>query len=547
MVWLSALAAAMPLFAAAFAFAQVAPASDVAAGATPGSPLEVVIFSTPRCETCQQVKRLLPAAAERWGDRARIIVIEVTQPDDETLLARYERHYGLRDVTVPVVFVGDRAIEGGSQIVEALDAAIASQLGRGSTTYRPDGVLPRGETVSPPQATSHPSSRPTTQPTSRAQSQPVAQPTGPPPPAAGRLTIVLFSSPRCMGCKDVEDALPEILATRRAHVDVVVRDVTRMTGLEALLAYEQQCGGEELRVPVAFVGWRCIQGAREIIAGLGDAVDQELAASHDTWRPGAQQATGGSETASPVSTRVMDRFGRFNVGAVALAGLLDGVNPCAFTTIVFLISMLGYLGRSRHELAMVGVGFTTAVFVTYVALGLGLLGAVKALAVSHGLSRWVSVAVMVLAFALAAWSVIDYVRFRRSGGDFGKLKLGLPKRIRDRVHKVIREGLSSRRLVAGAFSVGFVVALLESVCTGQVYLPTIILLTRAPGLRTQAVAYLLLYNVMFILPLVGVLSLAYFGVGSQRLQGAVRNHIGALKLSMAVLFAGLGTLLLATL
>ena len=51
---------------------------------------------------------------------------------------------------------------------------------------------------------------------------------------------------------------------------------------------------------------------------------------------------------------------------------------------------------------------------------------------------------------------------------------------------------------------------------------------------------------MFIVPLVGVFSLAYWGMGSQRLAALLRSHLGAAKLGMALLFTCLGMLVLAT-
>jgi hypothetical protein len=77
-------------------------------------------------------------------------------------------------------------------------------------------------------------------------------------------------------------------------------------------------------------------------------------------------------------------------------------------------------------------------------------------------------------------------------------------------------------------------------------LPTIMYVARSPGLRADVVASLLLYNLMFILPLAGILAAAYFGAGSQRLGDLLRRHLGLLKLGMAVLFAGLGILVLTT-
>jgi hypothetical protein len=65
-------------------------------------------------------------------------------------------------------------------------------------------------------------------------------------------------------------------------------------------------------------------------------------------------------------------------------------------------------------------------------------------------------------------------------------------------------------------------------------------------MKTAAVAYLLLYNVMFILPLVVILAIAYFGVRSDRIGSFLRGHLALAKIAMAVLFAGLAVMVLAT-
>ena len=78
---------------------------------------------------------------------------------------------------------------------------------------------------------------------------------------------------------------------------------------------------------------------------------------------------------------------------------------------------------------MAGVGFTAAVFVTYFLLGLGLLGAIKTFSVSRGISTGLAIAVGVLAFVLAAWSLVDFVRYRRTK-DTREVTLALPKSVK---------------------------------------------------------------------------------------------------------------------
>ncbi len=146
---------------------------------------------------------------------------------------------------------------------------------------------------------------------------------------------------------------------------------------------------------------------------------------------------------------------------------------------------------------------------------------------------------------LASWSFLDFVRYKRSG-DVKDATLALPKSVKAKIHKVIRTGLNTKNLLAGAVGVGVLVAILESLCTGQVYLPTIVFVSRAESLRPDAVAYLILYNAMFIAPLVAVFALAYWGVGSQRLALALRTNLATAKLGMALFFTVLGLLVLAT-
>jgi cytochrome c biogenesis protein CcdA len=81
----------------------------------------------------------------------------------------------------------------------------------------------------------------------------------------------------------------------------------------------------------------------------------------------------------------------------------------------------------------------------------------------------------------------------------------------------------------GALITGFLVTLLEAVCTGQVYLPTIVLMTREEGLRAKGWAYLILYNILFVLPLLVIMVLAYFGLTWEKLAKKTQKHMVMLK------------------
>ena len=68
-----------------------------------------------------------------------------------------------------------------------------------------------------------------------------------------------------------------------------------------------------------------------------------------------------------------------------------------------------------------------------------------------------------------------------------------------------------------------------------------------PELRAHAVAYLVLYNLMFVVPLVIVFLLSYYGTTSDQLAQFFRSHAASVKLCTAVFFFALAGLLVSVL
>jgi cytochrome b561 len=71
--------------------------------------------------------------------------------------------------------------------------------------------------------------------------------------------------------------------------------------------------------------------------------------------------------------------------------------------------------------------------------------------------------------------------------------------------------------------------------------------TRTPGMQSAAIGYLLMYNVMFVVPLLAILAMTYFGVRSAILGTMLRKRLALAKFGMAALFAALGILVISTL
>jgi cytochrome c biogenesis protein CcdA len=216
------------------------------------------------------------------------------------------------------------------------------------------------------------------------------------------------------------------------------------------------------------------------------------------------------------------------------AGLLDGVNPCAFATMVFLISYLSVRKRAGRELLATGAAFTVGVFIAYLGVGLGLLRFLTALPILTTVSRWIYGLTLVLCLALAWGSFADYRKARR--GQLEDMSLKLPERLRGWIRHLIREGSRARNYVLASLALGFAVSVVELACTGQVYLPTIVFVLGLPEWRARAAVALLVYNVMFIVPLMVIFLLAYYGTTSKQLSEWMSRHAASVKLGTAALF-----------
>ena len=99
------------------------------------------------------------------------------------------------------------------------------------------------------------------------------------------------------------------------------------------------------------------------------------------------------------------------------------------------------------------------------------------------------------------------------------------------------------RLALGGLVVGGLVTALESVCTGQVYVPTMVLVIKSGGLASQAWSYLLLYNAMFVVPLVLVFVLTFMGMRTQTLLEWSKKNVVFSKVLLGLFFLAMAVLI----
>ena len=343
-----------------------------------------------------------------------------------------------------------------------------------------------------------------------------------------------------VGCKECNRVDTDINYLRSLYPQLVIEELNIYDNTPLANWMAERTGrSADLKVPALFIGDQAWIGEGEITTQNLEPVLQNLSASGSPrfWDAfDEEQATG----------VLGERFQSAGWLAILLAGLVDGLNPCAFATIVFFISYLTLSGRKGKEIIFTGISFTVGVFVTYLLVGLGfyrVLDLIKGALVV--LSSVVYALTALLCLVLAALSIRDYFTARK--GELEDMTLNLPKALRKRINATIHDSNKIGSYALGAFVSGVLVSLLELACTGQIYLPTIIFMSSVPELRGKAIGYLLLYNTMFIIPLVVVFILAYYGTSSKQLSAFLKKHAAAVKLGMAAVFLTLAGWLIFTL
>ena len=488
------------------------------AGSVDGA-VHVMLFFSPTCPHCETVRQdVLPPLYKKYGDKLVVREFDVSVPYNFSLEIAIEETAGLpadKQGFVPLAVAGRYLLTNANVIQLGLDQIIEEGLAEGGIPWPIEEkfFVPAGED-SEPQIELTREASPAT------------------PEKALTIQMAYFAK---AGCQECDRATYEInyLKDKYPHLEVTVFDVSEEAALNEWFSSRYGVPDEyHLTAPAIFIGEDYLVGKDMSTSSVEQLIQKYNQTGVDAtwlnWEEEAPQAT----------SRIIERFKSFGGFTVLLAGLIDGLNPCAFATIVFFISYLSFAGRKGRAILFVGAAFALGVFLTYLLVGVGLYQLLQRLPFLTTLGRWVYGITAALCLILAIMSVLDFFTARR--GKPEEMRLKLPLKLRRRINKVIRESASAQAIAGVAFVTGFVISLIELACTGQVYLPTILFVLGVDELKTQAFLYLLLYNVMFVLPLIVVFVLAYFGTTSEQLAQFVNKNTARIKLATAALFLLLG-------
>lgn len=184
--------------------------------------------------------------------------------------------------------------------------------------------------------------------------------------------------------------------------------------------------------------------------------------------------------------------GRFMLPLVVVSSIVDSINPCAFSVLILTIAFLMSLGKERKEIEKIGGVYIFGIFLTYILIGLGILQVLQFLNVPHFMAKVGAVVLIIL----GSINIIN--EFFPSF----PIKIKIPQFAHRRIAVLMEKGS-----VPASFFLGIMVGLYEFPCTGGPYL-MILGLLHDEGTYVSGLLYLVLYNFIFILPLIVILAIS---------------------------------------
>ena len=220
--------------------------------------------------------------------------------------------------------------------------------------------------------------------------------------------------------------------------------------------------------------------------------------------------------------------GKWLLPLVGVSALLDSVHPCSFSILLITVAFLFGMQMARGRILAIGGVYIAGIFVAYLAIGIGAFQVLHIFDVPHFMGKLgTTLLILFGVLNLTNWLVPSF-----------PLKLSIPAS----AHRKMAELMNSVSIPA-AFALGLLVGLCQFPCMGGPYLMVIGLLHDS-ATYAAGVGYLVLYNVILIVPLAAVLYLAANKDVVEKMQGWRRTNISAVRLWSGIAMVLLGIIVL---
>ncbi len=267
---------------------------------------------------------------------------------------------------------------------------------------------------------------------------------------------------------------------------------------------------KERGIPMLYFEGQCLMGDKPIIDFFENMEFQDLENNNSE---NEQNGNSGLDISIPV---------------VISGALVDAINPCAFAVLIILLTAILITGDRKRSL-WAGLAFSSSIFISYYLMGLGLYSAIA----SAGLPFLFMKIIGALAIVVGLFNLKDYFWYGKG------FVMEVPISWRPRMKKIIKSTTSP----VGAFFIGFLISLFLLPCTSGPYIIVLGMLGNTATFYTAA-WMLLLYNLIFISPMIIITLAVYKGLDPKGLEETRKKKIRLLHLIAGLIMIGMGIVIL---
>ncbi|MFT4143648.1 MAG: hypothetical protein QM644_04275 [Mobilitalea sp.] len=459
--------------------------------ATNNEKIDTLIYAyDPDCSSCKEITSLLDNLA---NDRnIKLYKINVSDNANKEELTNYEINSQVPDVIkgiYPLVFIGDQYLFNSEITKENISSLLQGETINHQINYQNKLDL-------------------------QTENNLISNLDGQEP------TFIYFYSTTCASCKTAVDYINQLKA-KYPNMNAIGYNLYVPENITLLQAYGKEYGlkSDQLgEIPVTFISDQALIGDKAIQDGLELFVNNYANAKPTTVLD---------------SNKLIREDNIIHGFAVFGAGLLNGFNPCSLSMFLFLLSLMMLDGK---KILKIGLSFSLGKFVMFFLLGTifyKLLSKVN-LDLLNFITKYL---MLIFIVAFATLNLFDYVMAKKE--KYNRMVLQLPPGLKQFNHQVMRriaKYSASKYLIIIMVLLGMLLAFGEFMCTGQIYLTSIIVLIQGNQMEWVAILYLIIYSFAFILPLLIITLFIYFGKKVFTLSEGLLEKLPLIKIISSVLF-----------
>ncbi len=301
-------------------------------------------------------------------------------------------------------------------------------------------------------------------------------------------TIILFVTGSCESCNRAEEYLNSTLKAGQYNLLIynIMEDDNAMALKKLMKIYEVPDSLQQ--VPLLFTKSVYLSGADDILKNVTDCVESPEAAG--SWDKVAEKLLTEKEDVGISKIKL------------ALAGFINGLNPCGISMLLMVLSVLLMSGRNFFRGSFT---YLAGKFLTYLFLGFtigSLLNVIEG-RVFKTVYGTINIVFAILSLCFGLFYLMDFIHVLRK--DYGRERLRLPERFRRWNHNMIKKfsGVKGNLWYPLLFLLGIVISAGEFLCTGQVYLATLLYMAgENGGYNARIVGNLVIYLTAMCVPMI---------------------------------------------